>query len=187
MADGSLARRYATAMVSLAEEASSVDAVERDLLAFDEVLSLGGNLLRSSLNNPGLTTEERRAVLDAVLSQVHVHAYVANLLRLLADKNRFAAYSGICKAYVALADELAGRVRATVTTARPIGVLLQAHVEKALRDATGSKVIVTYVTDAALLGGMVAQVGDKVYDASVRARLEALQESLSSGATGLEA
>lgn len=187
MAEGSLARRYANAMVSLAEESGAVDAIERDLLAFDQVLGLDNHALRVVLNNPGLTQDERRGVLDAVLARLTVHPYVSNLLRLLADKNRFAAYSDICQAYVGLADELAGRVRATVTTARPIGVLLQAHVEKALRDATGRKVIVTWKTDAALLGGMVAKVGDTVYDASVRARLEALQESLASGASALEA
>lgn len=182
MADESLARRYARAMVALAQEANAVDQIEHQLGLFDAALDSNDGILRSVLSNPGITTEERRAVLDRVIAGQPMHAHTRNLLRLLADKNRFGAYHGIRKAYSELADELAGRVRATVTTARQPGPLFRYHAEKALSEATKKQVIVTYKTDSSLIGGVVAQVGDTIYDASVRARLQSLEDDLVHGA-----
>lgn len=183
MADEALARRYARAMVALAQESNAVDQIEHQLGMFDAILDQADGVLRSVLSNPGITTDERRAVLDRVIGNQPMHPHMRNLLRLLADKNRFGAFHGIRTAYSELADELAGRVRATVTTARQAGPLFRYHAEKALSEATRKQVIVSYKTDSSLIGGVVAQVGDTIYDASVRARLVALQDSLVHGNT----
>jgi len=53
--------------------------------------------------------------------------------------------------------------------------------------AANAKQVVDPVLDADLIGGLVAHVGDKVYDASVRARLDAMQRSLIAGGGGAEA
>ena len=182
MAEGSLARRYARALVSLGQEDRCVDALDADMATFSAALHQDDGLLSSALNNPGLTQDERRNVLERVLGTVHVHAHVRNLLRLLNDKSRFFAFDDIRRAYAEQADELAGRVRATVTTASPLGEAMRADVRAALGQSTGRTVIVTWSVDPSLLGGMVAQVGDKVFDASIRARLVELQQSLLHGA-----
>ena len=63
MANGSLARRYARALVSLGQEAGSVDQMVQDLDLFEEVLGLGDGALHQALCNPGLTNVERKAIL----------------------------------------------------------------------------------------------------------------------------
>lgn len=181
MAEGSLGKRYARALVDLGREDGVVDRLEGDLAAFASVLDLDNGALRAALENPGLTQDERRGVLDAVLVRVPLHPYVRNLLRLLNDKSRFFAFGDIRRAYSELADDLAGRTRASVSTARPLSPALQAQVRAALSKATGRDVVVTFETDPDLIGGMVARVGDKVYDASVRARLNELQSALLRG------
>ncbi len=181
MAEGSLGRRYARALVALGQEGNCVERLDRDLAAFAEVMDLGDGALRSVLVNPGLPNNERRAVLEDVLRRVQLHPHVRNLLRLLGDKSRFLAFDDIRRAYSELADELAGRVRATVTTARPLGLSLRAQVQLALARSTGKDVVVTFETDPALIGGMVARVGDKVYDASVRMHLAAMEQTLLTG------
>lgn len=181
MAEGSLGRRYARALVALGQEGNCVERLDRDLAAFAEVMDAGDGALRGVLNNPGLTQEERRAVLDEVLKRIQLHPFVRNMLRLLNDKSRFFAFDDVRRAYSELADELAGRVRATVTTARPLGLSLRAQVQAALAKATGKDVVVTFENDPDLLGGIVARVGDKLYDASVRARLGELEQALLRG------
>lgn len=181
MAEGSLGRRYARALVSLGQEGNCVERLDRDLSAFAELLDQENGALRTALTNPGLTHVERRTVLDQVLGRIQLHPHVRNMLRLLGDKSRFLAFDDIRRAYSELADELAGRVRATVTTARPLGLSLRAQVQNALAKSTGKEVVVTFETDAELIGGMVARVGDKVYDASVRMHLAELEQSLLSG------
>ena len=115
MVAGSLARRYARALLDIGREHGNVDALGADLVRFLEVGRLG-NLLET-LANPVYTQVERRRVLDAVLVRVTVAPVAANFLRLVLDKNRMAAFPDIVRAYGELADVHGGRVRATVTTA----------------------------------------------------------------------
>jgi F-type H+-transporting ATPase subunit delta len=77
-----------------------------------------------------------------------------------------------------MADELAGRARAVVTTAAELDAKMKKTVQEALEASTGKTVEIDFQVDQSLIGGMVAQVGDISYDASVRARLEDLQTAL---------
>ncbi len=90
---------------------------------------------------------------------------------LLLDKGRIASLPDIARAHRTLVDEQAGRVRATVTSARPLDPLLETRLKTALEKLSGKKVIFEKREDPALLGGVVAQVGDIVYDGSVRTQL----------------
>lgn len=179
MADGSLARRYARALILLGQENQALDALGAGLSTIGAVLDLNDGQLRGVLVNPGVPLAERHAVLSEVLRRLGLHGYLNNFLRLLLDKSRFAVLPEITLAFGEMADELAGRVRATVRTARALDAVTSAQVEGALALATGRTVVVRYVVEPGLIGGMVAQVGDKVYDSSVRGRLEQLQLALS--------
>jgi len=178
MANGSLARRYAKALVALGQESGNVEQIVRDLDHFSSILDGGDAELRVALSNPGLTSTERAAVIGEVLAKIEVCDTTANFLRLLVDKNRFGAFDLIQRAIHDMADEIAGRVRATVTTATDLSKEMVATVQAALEEATGKTVVIDFQTDKAVIGGMVAQVGDISYDASVAARLRALQQAL---------
>ncbi len=178
MADGSLARRYARALVELGQEAGKVDPLAADLVVFSSLLDEGDGLLRSVLGNPGLTTVERRAVLDKVLERMRIDPLVANTLRLVVDNSRFEHLDEIIRAYTQMADEVAGRVRATVTTARPLDPAMASRVKASLSSTTGKDVILTEEVDPDVLGGMVVRIGDTVYDASIKARLTNLEQAL---------
>jgi F-type H+-transporting ATPase subunit delta len=178
MANGSLARRYARALILLGQESDCVEQYAADMDTFALVLELGDGLLRDTLSNPGLTHQERTGVLTDVLAKLKLSTTSANFLRLLVDKNRFGAFEDIRRATHEMADEIAGRVRATVTTASALAPASAKDVKAALEQATGKTVLVDFQTDEALIGGMVAQVGDVSYDASIAARLSALQSAL---------
>lgn len=185
MADGSLARRYARALLGIAQEEKALDEMALQLLQFSAVLDLSspemaGRTLRTVLDNPGVTHAERQAVLAQVLGGLRMHPMVANFLRLVLDKNRFGSLPEITREYIAMADALSGRVRSTVTTSQPLSSAMADSVRAALTGATGKEVIIQFVVDPSLIGGMVAQVGDTVYDASVKGRLLELQQVLSS-------
>src|SRR4029450_8193316 len=89
---------------------------------------------------------------------------------LLVDKNRFSIFPDIVREYEAIADELGRRVRAIVTTSAPLDATLQKQVEAALADTMKKQVLVEFKVDKDLIGGLVAQVGGKVFDASGRSR-----------------
>ena len=178
MANGSIARRYARAFIALGQENNKTEALAGDLSTFAEVLSTGEGELRQALINPGLTTIERKAVLNSVLEKLKLDGDTANFLRLLVDKNRFGEFDGIARSFNEMADELAGRARAVVTTATELSAEMKKTVQGSLEASTGKTVEIDFQIDPGLIGGMVAQVGDISYDASVRARLEDLQSAL---------
>jgi F-type H+-transporting ATPase subunit delta len=81
-------------------------------------------------------------------------------------------------------------VAAVLTTASPISSELEQEVQSVLAAATGKTIRLETCVDPALIGGMVVQVGSKVYDASVRSQLESMRQSLLAGgaiATSVEA
>lgn len=178
MVSGSIARRYARALIMIGQENGKTDSFAGDLVSFALVLDLGEAQLRAALTNPGMSTVERKAVLEQVLSKLSLNKDVANFLRLLIDKNRMAAYDGIQQFYGEMADEIAGRARAVVTTAAMLDASTKKTVQGALEASTGKTVEIDFQVDSGLIGGMVAQVGDIFYDASVRARLEEIQAAL---------
>jgi F-type H+-transporting ATPase subunit delta len=176
MADGSLARRYAKALVELGKQDSDVDRFASDLREMAQILRAVE--LDAVLQNPGITQSERKAVLTQVLSRTDFHVHVKSFLSLLVDKNRFMLFADILREFEALADELGHRVRSIVTTSAPLDAALQKRIEAALAETMKKTVLVEFKVDPDLIGGLVAQVGGKVFDASVRSRLQDLQNSL---------
>ncbi|MDP2307226.1 MAG: ATP synthase F1 subunit delta [Pseudomonadota bacterium] len=177
MVEGSLARRYAKSMLEIGREENQVDRFGDDLQRFGRLIE-GTPELRNVMSNPVFTHAERRAVLDRFTPGLALHPITINFLRLLLDKDRFAALSNIVREYRALSDAEAGRVRATVTTAAELTPVMREAVGRALTQTTGKKVVLESRVDPSLLGGLVAQVGGRVYDASLRTRLERLQLTL---------
>ena len=184
MIEGSLARRYAKALLSIAAETGKADHYGAQLDNVVRLCSQPGGDLVEVMSNPSFTPSERKAVLEAVLPRLGVDQMVANFIRLVLDKDRFNALPDIAREYRTLADSSANRVRATVTTAFAASAQLQSEIASALSASTGKTVIVDSKVDSSLLGGMVARVGDRVFDASLRTRLEQLQVSLATTALG---
>lgn len=178
MVEGSIARRYARALLEIGREEAIVDRLGEDLARFDRMLSAGTGEVANVMANPVFTHPERRSVLDQMVMGAALHPHAVRFLRLLLDKDRFAVLPDIVREYRALADEEAGRVRATVTTAAELTPATRAQVAQALAKATGKQVVLETKIDPSLLGGLVAQVGGRVFDASLKTRLERIQLSL---------
>ncbi len=177
MVEGSLARRYAKALLEIGREEGQVDRLGDDLQRFGRLLE-STTELGNVMSNPVFTHAERRAVLDRLIPGLALHAYTVNFLRLLLDKDRYVALPSIVREYRALSDAEANRVRATVTTAAELSPVMREAVSRALAQTTGKKVVLESRVDPSLLGGLVAQVGGRVFDASLRTRLERLQLTL---------
>lgn len=178
MTEGSVSRRYAKALLAIAQDDNAVDRFGAELERFHAVVGLDGHLLGNALANPVFTPEERKQVLEQVLGALKLDSTVANFLRLLLDKNRMDGIDGVVREYRAFADIEANRVRATVTSATKLNAATQKKVQAALAEATGKSVVLDVQVDPTLIGGIVAQVGSRVFDASIRSRIERLALSL---------
>lgn len=184
MAERAAARRYAAAFLSLAAELDQVEALGKDLDSALEAARSDGGILLRVLSNPVFTGDERRAVLDALLPQMGLQPMTANLLKLMVDRGRFGALPDLVAIYHDEADALAGRLRVQVSTADPLTPELERDIRAALQASTGKQIVLDTDVDPSLIGGLVARVEGKVYDASVRARLDALKHRLITGQVG---
>lgn len=176
MPDSTVAERYARALVEIGQEAGKVDAFGADLSRFTAVLN--GTELMGALSHPGFSVQERSAVLADVLAALKLDPTVANFIRLVQDKGRVPALPAIAERYALLADKLAGRVRALVTTAVPLDAAMTAQVKASLEAATGKTILIDPVVDPDILGGLVAKVEGRVFDASLQTRLLNLRQTL---------
>ena len=175
MIAGSLARRYARALLDIGIAKNVYEQLGKDM---DElgVLYSGSRDLTEALTNPVFPMVRRRAVLEAVIERAAVSPITRNFLLLLLDRERMPYVPAIARELRLMVDERAGRVRAVVTSATPLSSEHVASIQAALEKASGKKVLIEKREDPNLLGGVVAKVGDVVYDGSVRTQLETMRE-----------
>lgn len=178
MGDRTVARRYATAFLAVAAERDAVDQLLGDLERLSELALAHDGMLLHAMANPVFLLDERRNVLVEVLKRAKAVSLTRNLAHLMLDKGRLSSLPELVEAFREMADDKAGRARVHVETAEALTPELEAEVRKSLEAVTGKSVILDVSVNTDLIGGMVARVGGKVYDASVRARLEQLRQTL---------
>lgn len=177
MPDGSLARRYAKAFVEISTKKGIVDPVGNDLVALAEAVASSHDL-QIMLRTPAIDEKSRMRVLDAVLLRMEAQPETRLLVEALLKRGRITKLHAVALAYRALADQLAGRVRAEVVSAEKLDQLRVSRIQQALETATGKKVVVVLREDPSLLGGIVTQIGSWVYDGSLKTQLQNLRASL---------
>ena len=182
MSSSALSRRYARALIDLAKETNAVDAIGSDLTAFNEVLTADNGLMAGVFSNPSITELERKNVLNALLAKLNFNVLTSNFINLLLDKHRIVLFGDIVQSYEQQADDITGRKRAVVTTAQSISDSAErSQIQTALAEAIQldpDKLIVQFDVDPDILGGIIARVGDDIYDASIRSRIQEIRSSL---------
>lgn len=172
-----LARRYARALLALAEEQKEVSRIQSDLLSFRDSWKASTEL-RELFSNPAFGMEVRKKVLDELARRMNFSPAFSRALQMLADRRRLPYIEGIADAYVAMADEKAERVNAEVISATPLSESYLEQLQKVLENVTSRKVVLKHSEDPSLIGGVITRVGDKVFDGSLRSRLNSLREQL---------
>ncbi len=169
------ASRYARAIFELAQEEGRVEQWSRELEVIRQVLEAPA--ASAILDNPSLARETRqRAVGELGLPGIGPRGL--NLIRLLVGGGRTGLIGEIVEQFATLADASAGRVRATVTTAIPLSEADRESLGRDLSRQLGKDVRLEARVDPSILGGLVLQVGDRLTDASVAARLEQLRRQV---------
>ena len=177
MSSGSLSRRYAKALMEIGIEDGSYKRIGQDVEGLAKAI-LTSKELSSILSNPVFPRSEREKIILAILQRLGASKTVSNFSKLLLDRERTSAIPGISRELNAMIDEKAGQVTAEVLTATPLTSSQQAELKTTLESLSGKKVQVDIKEDKSLLGGVIAKVGDLVYDGSLRTQLQEIQRSL---------
>lgn len=184
MISGSLAKRYARALIELADESQRDKYLQHlaDLAAACKVEDpsdpSGESQLLEVLGAGHIKMSQRKAILDAILGRIGADANFKKFFELVLERGRIRGTEQIYLHYRELADEAAGRVRATVKSATPLDAAATGRIKAALEQATGKQVLLETEVDPELIGGLVAHVGSHTLDRSVRTSLDKLRSSL---------
>jgi F-type H+-transporting ATPase subunit delta len=101
-----------------------------------------------------------------------------NFLQVLNEHDRLDALRAVAAVYRGLYDERSGRMKVNVTSAAPLTDEQQERLRGQLRQQFQREPILHVRVDPDLLGGLVVQVGDWVWDASVRTQLDEIREQV---------
>jgi F-type H+-transporting ATPase subunit delta len=166
------AKRYARAVFELAGDEREIDEWTGRLVQLRDLLS--DEKVDAVLTNPTIAMERR---MDLITS-ASLDPETANLAKLLIESNRVREIGAIADQFEQLADDAAGRVRATVTTAVELEPRDRDRVAEQLSQRLGKTVSMQVEVDPRILGGLKVQYGDRLIDASVATRLQQLRRRL---------
>jgi F-type H+-transporting ATPase subunit delta len=177
-----VARRYARALFSLGKEQGDAELVTygQNLSGLVDALKESPQLDRI-FRNPVFKVEEKKAVLNVILSKIKSKQMVINFCHLLADNNRLGFLADIQAFYAQLLDEHQGVSRGEVVTAINLDKEQRDSLKSSLEKKVNRQLILEYTVDPRILGGLVLKVGDRIMDASLRAQLVAMKETIKRG------
>lgn len=170
-------QRYARALFELADEGKALAAVERDLVALKAMYAESKDL-RVLLDSPSFSAETKGAGLAGLAARAKFHATTRKFLGLLAANRRADALINVIDGFRKLSADRRGVVAAEVTTALPLTAAQAKGVAAALRTALGKDPEISTRVDPAILGGIKVRVGSRLFDASLKSKLDTLKFAL---------
>ena len=175
MLKGAIARRYAAAMFDIARKQNTIDRTLEDVEGIAQVFA--NRKLSFLLREPKVPAKRKEtAIRQALASKVLPTSL--NLALLVVQRDLVEIIPGIARELKQLVMDYKNEAVAEVTTATKMDDAELALIKQALEKNTGKTILMQTRVQPAILGGVIARVGDEVIDGSVRYRLSTLQHQL---------
>jgi len=172
-----IATRYAAALFETVPGDEALQDRLRDDLAALAAVSREASF-RSFVANPRVAPEDKAKVLDRLAERQGAAEPTRRLMAVLAENERAQLLVPIAEAFGRLVDAARGREAVTVTAAFDLSGDLKSRVESRLRGLLGTGTEIRHRADPAALGGLIVQIGSKVFDHSIRSRLAGLRQAI---------
>lgn len=169
--------RYAQALFDLAKETKAVAKVEADLRSLRGMRAESADL-RRLFDSPTFDAETKGKVLAALADKAKFTPTTRKFLGLISANGRTAALDSATRAFLALAADERGVVSAEVTTAVALTAAQAKGLKAALAASLGKDPEIETRVDPSILGGMKVRVGSRLFDASLRSKLDSLRFAL---------
>lgn len=172
-----ISERYAAALFAIGEDKKKIDVLSEDLSFLSEIWNSQPDL-KGYLRNPRKSPKEKEMALTNIFAS-QVDAYAFQLLLLLLRKDRLDLLPEICSDFQRMREDSQDILHITITTAKEAEPdTIRKISDRFQKKYSAGGVRVTTKVDPSLIGGVQVQVGDTLYDDSVKGKLKALQEEL---------
>ncbi len=174
-ATSGVAGRYASALFELADNAKALDQVAEDLKALRQMAAESSDFARL-LASPVIGREVQGKALLAVLDAAGIQGLTRNFVGTVAANGRARDLVAMATAFLAELASRRGETTATVTSAVPLSDQQLQQLSETLRSVLGGgKVSIDAHVEPDILGGLVVKVGSRLFDSSIRSKLQRLQ------------
>ena len=178
MSQGVIARRYAKALINLAEK--DLENTGKNLTALADVFSNSAEL-SEVLSDTKVSSQIKQNVLKEILKKIKVSKLVDTFIRYLLAKRRIVLLPNIERAFNLFLQDKLGRIEAGITVAQEISEVTVGKLEKAISRYSGKEVSVNITIDPAIIGGIVTRIGSVVIDGSIHTQLNQIRQSIIRG------
>jgi len=176
MSNPTIANRYARALFQVASEQNQLDTVESELRVVKEVFQTNAGLA-SVLASPKVPLEKKKELLTQAFASAS--PYVLNTLMLLVDRHRIGLTTEVADQFIELVNDTKGVAEATVYSVTPLTDAQKEALSLAFAPKVGKKALdIENITDSNLLGGVKLRVGNRIFDGSLRGKLDRLERKL---------
>jgi F-type H+-transporting ATPase subunit delta len=176
-----LTARYAAALYSLADEQGVLSETVDQMEALGRLINESPDFA-SLVHNRLLDAKLLVGPTEKVLEAQGFSAVIRNFVGVVIANRRLSDLPALVGGFAAYAAAKRGEVIATVTSALPLTDLQRVQLRARLTEAGYSSVRLDEHLDPSLLGGLTLKIGPKLYDTSLKSRLQRLQYSLKGAA-----
>tara|TARA_B100000945_G_scaffold143158_1_gene114558 strand:- start:28 stop:570 length:543 start_codon:yes stop_codon:yes gene_type:complete len=180
MSQGMIARRYAKALVNLAENEKDLDNTGIHLHSITEVY-IENSELRQVLSDAKVSSGLKLEIIKDVLSKIKVSKLVDTFIRYILAKRRIDFLPDIERAFNLLLQERLGRIEAKVTTASELQKDTVKKLVNAISSYSGKEIEVNVTIDPSIIGGVITRIGSTVIDGSIQTYLNQIRKSIIRG------
>jgi F-type H+-transporting ATPase subunit delta len=178
---GGVADRYAAALYSLASDGHALDAVVEQMDGLGRLIDESADM-RRLLDSPLIDLPTSQAATRAVLASAGFGKLVQDFVGVVVANRRQNLLRACVRAFAALVAEKRGVVVAFVQTAHPLTDVQEQQLRARLIEAGYGNVDIQKSVDPGLLGGLVVRIGARLYDSSLKSRLQRLQYAMKGAA-----
>ncbi|MBO1004789.1 F0F1 ATP synthase subunit delta [Pseudogracilibacillus auburnensis] len=176
MSQNIIAERYALALFELAKEQGSVDKLVEELRVVKQVINENPDFI-VLLTSPNLSIVEKKQVLNDVFAKAS--PLVSQILNLLVDAHRQNEIANIADSFIQHANAEKGIADAKVHTVRPLNEAETAAISATFAAKVGRQSLnIENIVDTNLLGGLKVRIGNRIFDGSLRGKLDRLERTL---------
>lgn len=176
MSEYRVAGRYAKSLIDLARERNILEAVFADMQTLKHTLE-NSHELDNLLKSPIINSDKKMSVLR-LLFENKFNALTLSFFDIIVRKKREAYMAQIIRAFIEMYNDLNKITVATVKTAVEATEATKAQIKDFLQKQTGKTVELKTTVDKELIGGVVIQIEDKLFDASIAGKLQQAKKEL---------
>jgi len=171
------AGRYSLALYELAEEANSIDEIEKNSSAIIKLISSSDDF-NFIIKDPTNQKEDQLNIISKISENYKLNNLLTKFLSFLISKRRLFYVEKILKDFIETCSKKRGEIKAELTAAKELTENEINSIKEDLTKSFSSKIKLNYKYDPSLIGGLIVQVGSTMVDTSIKNKLQQIENRM---------